>query len=73
MTLIQAIREARKNGHNWMAIDQSRQSFSYLDKPVESHNQPYWYNYSKSEYLGIVKLSCNWRGTLIKLSKIKVQ
>ena len=75
MTLIQAIRSARKNERKWLAIDESQRVYGYFRKPEKANfgkcNE--WEDSGGYLLLGYCYLNCNWRDTLIELDKIKVQ
>ena len=70
ISLISAVRACRKNNHNWIAVDENKSIWTFNDKP---HHYNYEWDSSKGcEYLGEFNLKCDWRNSLIEVSKIKV-
>lgn len=70
MTLIEMVRKARENGHIFVAVDYGGDAYSYLFEP--HHFTFTWAcKYDAWKKLGSYNLTCDWRDTLIEVSKIK--
>ena len=70
ISLISAVRQARKNNHNWIAVDDDTSICTFNDKPHSSSYE--WDNLESFWYMGEFNLKCDWRDSLIEVSKILV-
>ena len=75
MTLIETVRQARRNNHNWIAIDKTSQMYSYEDEPLQINISNAWELAKDSEYrhIGHYNLTCDWKKSLIDVNRITVQ
>lgn len=76
MTLIWAVRKARDEGMNYIAVDRDERIYGFVPKPETDGEE--WYNSSLQDdsgymRLGGLKLTCDWKDALIKLDDIKVK
>jgi len=75
IALIEAVRQARKNGHNWIAMDKDKRLHSYGGDDLTIDTYPgfeHWNTDFDYEFLGEFNPPCSWKDTLIEVSKIKV-
>jgi len=76
ISLISAVRQARKNNHIWIAMDRNHKLYSYDDSDKEGLYPDYfngiWRTDSACSNLGTTELDCHWHKSLIEVSKIKV-
>ena len=72
LKLIELVRMARENGHRWIAVDKNVFAYSYGLIPTIYDNK-FRIDGIEYIYLGEYNLTCDWKGTLIDVDKIKVK
>lgn len=68
MTLIEMVRATRKNGHRYCAVDKNGHACSCKTMPSYEGSSTTWSAY---EFLGHFKLTCNWKDSLIDITKLR--
>lgn len=71
MTLIEMVRKARKHNCGWISVDEDCMAFAYDTKPYKEADK--WNNLYNTSYekLGIFNLTCNWKDSLIDITKLR--
>lgn len=73
MTLIEAIRKARKLHANYIAIDKDNECYSYTIKPNIAINS-FYITPNTATFIGYISIySFDWQDSLIKLNDILVK
>lgn len=69
--LIKGVRVAREEGYKFVAINRDMGMFAYTQIPRVSSGQ--WASNGGDIFLGMYNMHCDWKDTLIDLTKLKVE